>query len=285
MTEDSKTISIRTLLLFHKDENSLPFLKEKTNIVLDSESFTELNKFKKYVVNYCGINESACEKGMGRNVYTKLGRQYKDDKGKVENFSINTQQQWDHENTFLQSERSTLIVSVTPQIVVFKKKTPIIQIIVNNDETTTSEQRCRKRKTEVQDNKSLLKKIKMGETITERTDKQTSELEDFRQLIKECGNSVAVNEITVECGICQKKYKVEADRSIASKVSYFRRKHFDACTGKSNCKSICEKENNQMKSAIASWLTRPSKQDETTANAMSDDSDIDTDLIVTPSDG
>ncbi|XP_063412869.1 uncharacterized protein LOC134695518 [Mytilus trossulus] len=125
----------------------------------------------------------------------------------------------------------------------------------------------------------------MGETITERTDKQTSELEDFRQLIKECGNSVAVNEITVECGICQKKYKVEADRSIASKVSYFRRKHFDACTGKSNCKSICEKENNQMKSAIASWLTRPSKQDETTANAMSDDSDIDTDLIVTPSDG
>lgn len=40
-----------------------------------------------------------------------------------------------------------------------------------------------------------------------------------------------------------------------------------------------------MKSAIASWLTKPSKQDETTANAMSDDSDIDTDLIVTPSDG
>ena len=69
------------------------FLSVKKKSLLkinDDDIFRELNKFKRYVENYCGIQKSSAEKGLGPNIAVKLARQVKDAKG-VESFCINTQ--------------------------------------------------------------------------------------------------------------------------------------------------------------------------------------------------
>ncbi|CAG2191974.1 Golgin subfamily A member 5 [Mytilus edulis] len=87
----------------------MPFCKEKVNIFLKSENatkFENLTAFKQYIECYCGIKESAVEKGLG-SFTLKLARHTKSAGVSTETFSINTQQQWQNERTMLQQQYNT----------------------------------------------------------------------------------------------------------------------------------------------------------------------------------
>lgn len=94
-------LEVKTLILFFNKDKQIPFCKEKSLLKInDDDIFRELNKFKPYVENYCGIQQSAAEKGLGPNIAVKLAHQVIDAKG-VESFCINTQLQWDNERSKL----------------------------------------------------------------------------------------------------------------------------------------------------------------------------------------
>ena len=101
-------LEVKTLILFFNEDKQIPFCKEKSLLKInDDDIFRELNKFKRYVENYCGIQQSSAEKGLGPNIAVKLARQVKDAKG-VESFCINTQLQWDNERSKLADPCSML---------------------------------------------------------------------------------------------------------------------------------------------------------------------------------
>ena len=92
-------LEVKTLILFFNEDKQIPFCKEKSLLKInDDDIFRELNKFKCYVENYCGIQQSSA---------VKLARQVKDAKG-VESFCINTQLQWDNERSKLADPCSML---------------------------------------------------------------------------------------------------------------------------------------------------------------------------------
>ena len=92
-------LEVKTLILFFNEDKQIPFCKEKSLLKInDDDIFRELNKFKCYVENYCGIQQSSA---------VKLARRVKDAKG-VESFCINTQLQWDNERSKLADPCSML---------------------------------------------------------------------------------------------------------------------------------------------------------------------------------
>jgi uncharacterized membrane protein len=92
-------LEVKTLILFFNEDKQIPFCKEKSLLkIIDDDIFRELNKFKCYVENYCGIQQSSA---------VKLARRVKDAKG-VESFCINTQLQWDNERSKLADPCSML---------------------------------------------------------------------------------------------------------------------------------------------------------------------------------
>lgn len=83
--------------------------KKKLTFFLKSENatkFENLTAFKQYIECYCGIKESAVEKGLG-SFTLKLARHTKSAGVSTETFSINTQQQWQNERTMLQQQYNT----------------------------------------------------------------------------------------------------------------------------------------------------------------------------------
>jgi len=42
-------------------------------------------------------------------------------------------------------------------------------------------------------------------------------------VIRECENSEAIDELTIQCGVCLKKVHVESDRKNVGKLNYFKR--------------------------------------------------------------
>ena len=101
-------LEVKTLILFFNEDKQIPFCKEKSLLKInDDDVFRELNKFKCYVENYCGIQQSSAEKRLGPNIAVKLACQVKYAKG-VESFCINTQLQWDNERSKLADPCSML---------------------------------------------------------------------------------------------------------------------------------------------------------------------------------
>ena len=90
-------LEVKTLILFFNEDKQIPFCKEKSLLKInDDDIFRELNKFKRYVENYCGIQQSSPEKAL----ILQSNWHAKDVKG-VESFCINTQLQWDNERSKL----------------------------------------------------------------------------------------------------------------------------------------------------------------------------------------
>ena len=103
-------IDLKTVISFHHNNGSLPICKEKNHVTIntDDQNFKDFNLFNKYAQHYCGIKQSATEKGLGENIGVKLARQVKDQKG-TEIFAINTQQQWEFERQKLITDETSLL--------------------------------------------------------------------------------------------------------------------------------------------------------------------------------
>ena len=122
-------LEVKTLILFFNEDKQIPFCKEKSLLKIKYDDiFRELNKFKRYVENYCGIQQSSAEKGLGPNIAVKLARQVKDAKG-VESFCINTQLQWDNERSTL-ADPCSMLQGTTTEL--WSIMCPIVEIIVYN---------------------------------------------------------------------------------------------------------------------------------------------------------
>jgi hypothetical protein len=114
-------LEVKILILFLNEYKQIPFCKEKSLLKInDDDIFRELNKFKRYVENYCGIQQSSAEKGLGPNIAVKLARQVKDAKG-VESFCINTQLQWDNERSKLPDPYSILVPMILAGYIAIKE--------------------------------------------------------------------------------------------------------------------------------------------------------------------
>jgi hypothetical protein len=65
-------LEVKILILFLNEDKQILFCKEKSLLKInDDDIFRELNKFKRYVENYCGIQESSAEQGLGVPVWNK----------------------------------------------------------------------------------------------------------------------------------------------------------------------------------------------------------------------
>jgi hypothetical protein len=68
-------LEVKILILFLNEDKQILFCKEKSLLKInDDDIFRELNKFKRYVENYCGIQESSAEQGLGPNIAVKLAK-------------------------------------------------------------------------------------------------------------------------------------------------------------------------------------------------------------------
>ena len=143
----------------------------------------------------------------------------------------------------------------------------------NKDE---HDKRKRKPKTQKIDDKSLLKKLKMGDEV-KRNVRQECELETFDVMVSTLASSEAIDERTIKCGVCGVKCLCDEHRSAAGKVKVFRKKHFDQC--KKNKEKNEEMQHScskitkffKKKSSAEGKPRSPPKSDETNADDPYDD--------------